>query len=121
MKIVSYTDTQTQIAGKRCDHCGHSVTPFGPEMSGGRSAVSLGAECSRFVSIDIDQGHELQRADLCEQCASQLLEKLQTFLPAFRQISSEHPVTGIRTWSYRVIDAQTGRPFQVSSLFDDGA
>jgi len=121
MKIASYTETQTRIVGKRCDHCGHDVRLPVVETDGLRSAGSLSAELSRFVSIDIDQGHDLQRADLCERCASQLLENLRSFLPAFRQIASEHPVSGIRTWSYRLIDAETGHPFQVSSFFDTGA
>jgi hypothetical protein len=78
-------------------------------------------ELGRFVSVDIDEGHLLQRADLCEECAESLLKCIRAFLPAFRTIASEDPVSGVRTYSYRIIDAQTNRPFQVTSLFDDGA
>lgn len=121
MKIASYTDTHTRFVGKQCDRCGYRVQFPSPEPLGGPTAVSLGAELGRFLSVDIDEGHQLQRADLCEACASSLLDCIRTFLPAFRPIASENPVNGLRTYSYRLIDAQTGRPFQVSSLFDDGA
>ncbi|MDM4772954.1 hypothetical protein [Solimonas sp. SE-A11] len=121
MKIACCTDTHARLVGKRCDHCGHSVRFQDPESSGGRPATSIGAEIGRFISIDIDEGHQLQRSDLCEACASGLLDGIRTFLPAFRPIASEDPVSGIRTYSYRLIDAQTDKPFHVSSLFDEGA
>lgn len=121
MKIARCTDTHTHLVGKRCDHCGHRVQFQDPESSNGRTATSIGAELSRFVSIDIDEGHQLQRADLCEACASGLLDVIRTFLPAFRLIASEDPTSGIRNYSYRLIDAQTDKPFHVSSLFDEGA
>jgi len=121
MKIASCTDNRTRLVGKRCDRCGHRVKFQNPEALSGRTAVSLGAELGRFISVDLDEGHLLHRADLCEACAASLLDCLRAFLPAFRPIASEDPASGLRTFSYRVIDAETDRPFQVSSLFDDGA
>ena len=121
MKIARCTDIHTHLVGKRCDYCGHSVQFQNPESSNERTATSIGAEISRFISIDIDEGHQLQRADLCEICASSLMDGIRTFLPAFRLIASEDPVSGIRTYSYRLIDAKTDKPFHVSSLFDEGA
>lgn len=121
MKIVSYTDTRTRIVGKHCDRCGHRVQFSAPGSLTGRTDVSLGAELGRFLSIDMDEGYQLHRADLCEACAAKFLDVLQTFLPAFRLIAAENPVSGLRSYSYRLIDAETGRTFEVSSLFDDGA
>lgn len=121
MKIACCTETQTRVVGKRCDRCGHRVQLQNPEVLSNRTAVSLGAELGRFISVDIDEGHQLQRADLCGDCAAILLESLRIFLPAFRPIASEDAVSGVRTYSYRLIDAETDRPFQVLSLFDDGA
>lgn len=121
MKIAAYTETHTQIVGKRCDRCGHSVQLLSPQPSDSRTAVSLGAELARFLSIDIDEEHQLRRADLCESCASSLLDALRPFLPAFRTIASDDSAKGYRTYSYRLIHAETGRPFQVSSLVDEGA
>lgn len=121
MKIVSCADTHTRLVGKHCDRCDHRIQFQHPETLNERTAVSIGAEIGRFVTIDIDEGHLLQRADLCEACASSLLESIRSFLPAFRPIASEDPVSGIRTYSYRLIDAKTDRPFQVTSLFDEGA
>ena len=120
MKIASYNESHTSIVGKCCDHCLHRVQ-LKPELLDSRTAVSLCAELARFLSVDIDEGHRLQRADLCETCASKLLNSLRPFLAAFRTIASDDPQRGYRTYSYRLIDAGTGRPFQVSSLFDDGA
>ena len=121
MKIACCTETQTHVVGKRCDRCGHRVQFPSPEALSERTAVSLGAELGRFITIDIDEGRLLQRADLCGPCAASLLESLRGFLPAFRPIASEDPTSGVRTYAYRLIDAETDRPFQVSSLFDDGA
>jgi len=120
MKIASYSDTLTQIVGRRCDRCGRCVR-LQAEVPGGRSAVSLGAELSRFVSVDLDHGDKLHRADLCEPCSSKLLERIREFLPAFREIATDDPASGIRTFSYRMIDMKTNRAFRVSSLFDEGA
>ena len=121
MKIVSCTEARTQIVGKCCDRCGHRVQFQHPAAVHERTAVSLGAELGRFISIDIDEGHLLQRADLCDECAASLLESLRGFLPAFRPIASDDAVSGVRSYSYRLIDADTDHPFQVWSLFDDGA
>ena len=121
MKIVSYSDDQTCVVGKCCDRCGHRVQFQNRQLTESPTAVSLGAELARFLSIDIDEGHLLQRADLCESCASKLLDCVRPFLPAFRTIASDDPARGHRIYSYRVLDANTGRHFQVSSLVDDGA
>lgn len=121
MKIASYTDTQTQIVGKRCDSCGRCVRLPDLEVPGARTAVSIGAELSRFMTIDIDYGDKLHRADLCDACSSRLLESVRKFLPAFREIAAEHLLSGLRTFSYRMLDAATDRTFNVSSLFDEGA
>lgn len=121
MKIAAYTENHTRILGKCCDRCGHRVQLRAPEAPDGRTAVSLCAEMAGFVSVDIDESHQLQRADLCESCASELLDCLRPFLPAFRAIAADDPLKGYRTYSYHLIDRETGCPFQVSSLFDDGA
>lgn len=121
MKIVSCTETQTRIVGRRCDRCGHRVQFQHPPALNERTAVSFGAELGRFISVDIDEGHQLQRADLCGECGAMLLESLRAFLPAFRPIASDEALSGVRTYSYRLIDAATDHPFQVWSLFDDGA
>ena len=121
MKIVACSETHTRILGKHCDRCGHRAPLRDLEPPDGRTAVSPGADLGQFLSIDIDEGHQLRRADLCESCASKLLGCLYPFLPAFRTIASDHPVNGYRTYSYHFIDAATGRPFRVSSLFDEGA
>jgi len=120
MKFVSYNDTQTEIVGKRCDRCGRCVRLQVDSLSG-RSAVSLGAELSRFLSIDLEYGNKLHRADLCESCSSALLDRIRKFLPAFREIAADDPTSGVRTFSYRVLDATTNHPFRVVSLFDEGA
>lgn len=121
MKIVSYSESHACVVGKRCDQCGHRIQFQSRDLPENPTTVSLGAELARFLSVDIDQGHQLQRADLCELCASQLLDRLSPFLPAFRTIASDDPARGYRTYSYQLIDADTGRPFQVSSLVDDCA
>lgn len=121
MKIARCSETCTQFIGKRCDRCGQRTQFQNPELLSERTAVSLGAELGRFISIDIDEGHQLQRADLCGPCAASLLECLRDFLPAFRLIASDDPVSGLRTYMYRLIDAETDLPFRVWSMFDDGA
>lgn len=120
MKIVKCVGVGTELVGKICDHCGDKVqVDFGEEDSPS-ATVARALLLGRFVEIDIDQSSCLQRADLCERCVSQVLDAMRPFLCSFRDIAR----TGERgdrrrSYKYRMIDAETGHPFEVSSMVDE--
>lgn len=111
----------TPVVGRICDRCGHRV-----ELSKGspppydRTDVSIGAELSRFVSIDLNQNSKLYRADLCRSCGEVLLEMLRPMMASMRKIAEPNE-NGVRIFNYQAVYAADGERFSISSIIDDGA
>lgn len=127
MKILNPETFPSTVLGRECDRC-HRRVEMGPTFRRSRitpefdgSDVQQGVELSKFISLDLDEGGRLLRADFCPACAEGALEALARYLPNLRSIGSRDARTGVRTFDYRAIDAQSDRVFEVSSIIDDGA
>lgn len=123
MKILDTSSARypTPELGRICDRCGHRVQQH-RHLSGNdeRSAVAIGVEISRFVTIDFDQNDMLHRADLCPACGEVVFEMLRPLMVHMRAIA-DRDSRGLRTYKYKAVDAQSGQIFSVASIIDDGA
>jgi len=123
MKILDTRSPRypTPQLGRICDRCGHRVQQH-RDMSptDERSAVSIGAELAKFVTLDLDQNSEQYRADLCPACGELAYEMLRPLLVHMRKIAGRD-LRGLRTYNYQAVDAESGQSFSVSSIIGDGA
>lgn len=111
MKIIRDLDIQPgdpgpsdEIVGIRCDLCG---------------AEQAAEKSDHTPRIDIDDGHTIHRADLCSSCLAEVRQVIGDRMMRMRPVT-EWLDSGIRSWGYERIDAETGTICRSSSICDEG-
>lgn len=111
MKIIRNLDFEPghpgpidEIIGIQCDVCGD------------RHDADKRTHTPR---IDLDDGHTIHRVDLCSPCLSGVRQALGEIVTKMRPVT-EWLDSGIRSWGYDQIDAETGTICRSSSICDEG-